>query len=95
MQNAKCKMQNAKCKMNEAFRKAKAYSMVSYNRYTSKNQLPTTVFCVCTLLAFRSPLPDFAFCILHFAFRAQPDKPQSTILVYAKIPVRILKGEGR
>ena len=26
------------------------------------------------------PLSDFAFCILHFAFRAQPAKPQLTKL---------------
>ena len=69
-------MQNAKCKIDEAFRLRESQFMVGFHEQTpkSRSSIKEIVFQP-TAFPF-SPHPDFAFCILHFAFRALPDKPK-------------------
>ena len=74
MQNAKCKMQNAK--LMRPFACAKAYFMVIFCMQIPEKHLPTKAFLKKTFSVLALPFSDFAFCILHFAFRALPDKPK-------------------
>jgi len=69
-------MQNAKCKMNEAFCFAKAYFMVRFFDQTPEKHCPVLNIHSRKTLSYRRFVLDFAFCILHFAFRSQTDKPK-------------------
>ena len=73
-ENAKCKMQNAK--LMKPFACAKAYFMVIFCMQIPEKHLPTKAFLKKTFSVLALPFSDFAFCILHFAFRALPDKPK-------------------
>ena len=87
-------MQNAKCKMNEAFCFAKAYFMVRFFDQTPEKHCPVWNIHSRKPLSYRRFVLDFAFCILHFAFRAQPDKPKFETAVRSPInfakPIAIL-----
>ena len=69
-------MQNAKCKMNEAFCFAKAYFMVRFFDQTPEKHCPVWNIHSRKPLSYRRFVLDFAFCILHFAFRSQTDNPK-------------------
>ena len=62
--------------MNEAFCFAKAYFMVRFFDQTPEKNCPVWNIHSRKPLSYRRFVLDFAFCILHFAFRAQPDKPK-------------------
>ena len=65
--------------MNEAFCFAKAYFMVRFFDQTPEKHCPVWNIHSRKPLSYRRFVLDFAFCILHFAFRAPPDKPEFEI----------------
>ena len=74
--------------MNEAFCFAKAYFMVRFFDQTPEKHCPVWNIHSRKPLSYRRFVLDFAFCILHFAFRSQTDKPKFEILPPAKNPDR-------
>ncbi|MBQ7910329.1 MAG: hypothetical protein IJ363_06030, partial [Clostridia bacterium] len=59
-----------------AFCFAKAYFMVRFFDQTPEKHCPVWNIHSRKPLSYRRFVLDFAFCILNFAFRAQPDKPK-------------------
>ena len=73
-------MQNAKCKIYEAFCFAKAYLVVIFCSQKAKKSLSLKENLILHKNDDPSFVPNFAFCILNFAFRAPPDKPKFEVL---------------